>query len=315
MRRLRFIIWAGALMTAAGASVHAAVPVVESQGTRTDGTSSSSGTSVSPTPSRQTQSYPAAQSYPTVQAYPADSPPVQSYPTTAAAAAATVPAGETSQAAELFYQMQTLQVEVQELRGLVEEQRHLIERLERDQKEQYLDLDRRVSALRGASSSTASSTGGPVVGASAGAEARPAGSPATGMAPSAGASGTGERDAYTVAFNLTRDKQFQRAIDAFNQLLIDYPGGEYSGNAYYWLGELYLALPDPDLEKSRQSFAQVVTLYPNHPKVPDSLYKLGVVFHRLGDSQKALEYLDQAQRRFPGTPAARLAQSYAAEVR
>ena len=49
--------------------------------------------------------------------------------------------------AQMFYQMQVLQQEVQMLRGQVEEQQYLIENLRRDQKEQYVDLDGRVAAL------------------------------------------------------------------------------------------------------------------------------------------------------------------------
>ena len=135
-------------------------------------------------------------------------------------------------------------------------------------------------------------------------------------APPAGATANAsERDAYTKAFNLTKDKRFEDAIDAFNQLIVDYPNGQYTPNAFYWLGELYLALPEPQLEKSRQSFAQVVNLYPSHQKVPDSLYKLGVVYYRLGESDRAMTYLDRVQSDYPTSPAARLAKSYAAELR
>ena len=60
---------------------------------------------------------------------------------------------------ELFYQLQVLQQEVQELRGLVEQQGYQIKRMARDQQEQYIDLDRRVSTLRGGSGAPAASTG------------------------------------------------------------------------------------------------------------------------------------------------------------
>lgn len=212
--------------------------------------------------------------------------------------------------AELFHQLQLLQIEVQELRGQVEEQAHLINRLTREQKNQYLDLDRRIALLssggRGAPASTPAASG-----------TSDAAAPAAGVSPSATrASGTGtERDAYSAAFNLTKDKRFQDAIDAFNQLIVDYPNGQFTANAFYWLGELYLALPEPELEKSRQSFAQVVNLYPSHQKVPDSLYKLGVVYYRLGESDRAMTYLDRVQSEYPTSPAARLAKSYAAELR
>lgn len=213
-----------------------------------------------------------------------------------------------SRNAELFHQLQLLQVEVQELRGLVEEQSHLLNRLTRDQKNQYLDLDRRIATL-----SSGGSSGGRAPSATASGSA-PAATSATGSTTVATGGGS-ERDAYTKAFNLTKDKRFEDAIDAFNQLIVDYPNGQYTPNAFYWLGELYLALPEPELEKSRQSFAQVVNLYPSHQKVPDSLYKLGVVYYRLGESDRAMTYLDRVQSDYPTSPAARLAKSYAAELR
>jgi TolA-binding protein len=76
------------------------------------------------------------------------------------------------------------------------------------------------------------------------------------------------------------------------------------------LGELHHATDD--LEKARQSFVQVVTLYPGHAKVPDALYKLGKVYHQLGDTVRARDYLDRVIKNHPGT-VGDLAKSYAAE--
>ena len=47
----------------------------------------------------------------------------------------------------LFYQIQMLQQELRDLRGTVEEQAYLIQNLQRSQRSQYVDLDRRVAAL------------------------------------------------------------------------------------------------------------------------------------------------------------------------
>lgn len=201
-------------------------------------------------------------------------------------------------ATELFHQLQVLQGEVQELRGLIEEQGHQLNRLAREQKEQYLDIDRRLNlALKGQASSSAGSASSPAA------------------APVRGGAARTERDVYTRAFSLTREKRFQEAIDGFNELIVSYPSGQYTPNAFYWLGELYLALPEPELEKSRQSFAQVVNLYPDHQKVPDALYKLGVVYDRLEERAEARVYLARVQSEYPQSPAARLAKSYAAELR
>lgn len=187
----------------------------------------------------------------------------------------------------LFYQLQLLQQEVQELRGLVEEQSHRLERLAQDQKEQYLLIDREIGQLRAG------------VGESKQGEATIRAAPV----------GTDERTAYANAFNLTREKQFAEAIDAFQALLSDFPSGRYSANALYWLGEIYLVVEPPDLERSRQSFVQVVNLYPRHQKASDSMYKLAVVYRQIGDMDRAREYLDRVRNDYGGTTAARLAAS------
>jgi tol-pal system protein YbgF len=295
MLRARLLISLLAGIAAQGALVpsYAAVPVVESTGTPAAGSRSSY-----PSQTEQAQSE--------VRSYGAD----QSQPAVAAAAA---PAGAASDGgtAELFMRFQQLEADVAQLRGQVEEQSHRLEQLEEQQKEQYLDLDKRIMALQqGQPAAAAAPLGG-----SAGPSVAGGSPTATATVPVTPSPSLSERDAYNAAFELTKGRRFQQAIDAFNELLVKYPNGQYASNAYYWLGECYLALPEPNLEKARQSFMQVVNLYPTNAKVPDSLYKLGIVYHRLGDRSQALGYLDRVQAQYPGTRAAQLAQAYAAELR
>jgi len=110
-----------------------------------------------------------------------------------------------------------------------------------------------------------------------------------------------------------KGQKFAESIVAFETLITSYPNGVYTPNSFYWLGEIHLATSE--LELSRQSFVQVINLFPGHQKVPDTLYKLGVVYHRLEDTQKAREYLQRVQTEHSNTPAASLAKSYAAELR
>ena len=195
---------------------------------------------------------------------------------------------------DIFYQLQVLQQEVQTLRGQVEEQEHLLKRLQRDQKEQYVDLDRRLLALgsnkptpapRSSSTGSATATGTP----------------------------TTEREAYRVAFDAMRERRFDESKLAFQQIVERYPNGQYTPNAFYWLGEIFL-VADQDLEQARQSFMQVINLYPDHQKASDALYKLGVVYHGLGDTDAAQRYLGRVQREYPDSSAAGLARKYAAEL-
>ena len=208
-------------------------------------------------------------------------------------AAADVSGGQLSQ---LFYQLQVLQQEIQDLRGQVEEQTYLVNRLQRDQKEQYLDLDRRLVALT---------------------ENQPAPGPISNPIESTPVTATGgnlsEREVYRQAFEAMKARQFDDSMVGFQNLIETYPNGQFTPNAYYWMGELYLVAKD-NAEMARQSFMQVVSLYPDHQKAPDAMYKLGVVYHNLGDVDSALTYLARVQTQHPATAAAGLAAKYAAEL-
>lgn len=212
--------------------------------------------------------------------------------------------GDSARLGELFHRLQVLQREVQELRGMVEEQAYQIDRLTKQQKQQYIDLDQRLVALRGGASGSApgEATGTPAPGRRAPSQ----------PAPASGSSANSERDAYTGAFNLMKENKFEESADAFNQLITDFPNGQYTPNAFYWLGELYLVMDE--VEQARQSFAQVLALYPEHNKVADALYKLGVVHHRLEDNERSLQYLNRVIAEHPDSTAAGLARTYAGEL-
>lgn len=195
----------------------------------------------------------------------------------------------------LFYQLQLLQQEVQELRGQLEEQQYLLQRLQKGQQDQYLDLDKRLVALAAGQPQPAPQTANSQ---SLGSQTQtPSGDSAT------------EREAYAQSIEYMRARQFDQSITGFQQLIVDYPNGQFTPNAFYWLGELFLA--QKQREQARQNFMQVINLYPDHQKVPDALYKLGVVYQGLQDETQALEYLRRVQEQHPQSPAAALAKKYA----
>ena len=205
------------------------------------------------------------------------------------------------QLSELFYRIQVLQQDLKDLRGTIEEQSYLIKRLERSQKEQYLDLDNRLVQLGGADlGSRAAQT-----------EDKESSEEATTLLNEI-PEFDNEREAYQYAFDLMRNRQYQESLAGFEEIIVAFPNGQYTPNAFYWIGELYLA--QGDNEKSRQSFIQVISLYPDHQKVPDAMYKLGVVYFALGDNQSALRYLGQVQQEYPNSSAAGLAARYSVEI-
>ena len=218
----------------------------------------------------------------------------------------------------LFYQMQVLQQEVRQLSGLVEEQSRLIQKLQQNQRLQYIDLDRRVAALApnrpapGPTPLPDIDRQSAVVADVAGSESSLLDPGTTEATVQAEPEPTTEREAYARAIRWMRSKRFAESTVAFEKLIVDYPNGQYTPNAFYWLGELHLA--SSNIEPARQNFVQVIRLYPDHQKVPDALYKLGVLYFQLGDESESRRYLTQVQTDFPQSSAGALAKRYLAEM-
>ena len=205
--------------------------------------------------------------------------------------------------AELFYMIQQLQGDLRRLQGEVEEQRHLLKRLEEQGRDRYIDLDQRILKLsatqdkqqRAATSAAASSAAPAVAGSTKTKDYRK---------PSAQ-----EREAYKAIVDLVRNqKKYDQAITKIYEFLDTYPEGDLTVNAYYWLGEVYLV--KPQLEQAKQAFSIVATRFSDHRKAPDSAYKLGVTLGQLGEREEAGRRMKSVVQNYPGTGAAKLAQSF-----
>lgn len=205
----------------------------------------------------------------------------------------------------LYYEFQLMQDEVRRLHGVVEELNHRMDRLEQEQRERYIELDQRLQELRDGAGDPGN--------AGAGTPDAPPNVPVPRT----------EREAYNVAIELVnaarplpeseQRPQYRRALALFQDIVNSYPNGEFTANAFYWRGELHLALKE--YEDAREAFAQVDLLYDDHPKVPDALYKLGEVYNMLGDTERAREYLTRVINDHPASTAAGLARRYLAELR
>lgn len=205
--------------------------------------------------------------------------------------------------AELFYMIQQLQQEVRRLQGEVEEQRHMITRLQEQGRDRYIDLDQRILDL---SEKMASQP-----------ETAPAGSPtASGGGDEQAVEtreyrqpGAEERKAYNEIQDLIRNqKAYDEAITRLYEFIDKYPEGDLTVNAYYWLGEVYLV--KPQLEQAKQAFTIVATRFPDHRKAPDAVYKLGVTLDRLGESEEARRRMQSVVDDYPNSSAAELAKKF-----
>jgi len=197
---------------------------------------------------------------------------------------------------ELFLQLQQLQEEVTILRGLLEEQQNALNVLQRESLERHQALEARLasSTATAPATSTTASTVTEVAGTDATSTATPA------------EDAQQEQQLYEAAFERIKARDFDKAEQAFADFFKRYPNGQYSANALYWLGEVYLIKNETDL--ARKAFARVVQLWPEHAKVPDALYKQADACQRLGQNDEARSLLNQVIEQYPDSSAAKLAE-------
>ncbi|WP_100641940.1 tol-pal system protein YbgF [Alteromonas facilis] len=193
-------------------------------------------------------------------------------------------------------QLDTMQQEVDELRGAVELHNHQLEKILERQRELYLEIDKRVEALK----STASI---PVT------TQTPSGNVDAGSSVSQQpVSSASESEAYEAAVNLIlKDRDYERAVPAFQQFIAQYPDSQYAANAHYWLGQLLFN--QQQWADAQQQFAVVVDRFTDSTKRADSLLKMGIIAERLGNAALARQKFNQVISEYPDSSARKLADS------
>lgn len=193
------------------------------------------------------------------------------------------------------------------LEGRVEELEFQLRQNEAEFRDRYLDLDARISRLTGEQIEPALKSDDRSVRVSQPVELN---QPMLVPDESTGKEQTTQREQaeYQAAFGLIRDREFDQALLALRKLLKDYPRGNLSDNAQYWLGEVLMA--QGKYEPARDEFKIVMDQYPQSAKVPDAAYKLGRLYDLMGNKAEARKYLESVVSDYPGSSAARLSDTY-----
>ena len=202
---------------------------------------------------------------------------------------------------ELVNQVSQLRAEAQELRGLVEQLQQQLEQARQSQRSQYLDLDGRLNRLDGSGGAPAAS---PIAAVPA-PVATPAASVDTVPVAANAMAGMDERGAYTHAFDALKSGDYVESSRRFRDFLAAFPGGQYTPNALYWLGESYYVTQNYAL--AGQQFQSLLDRFPTHDKAPGALLKLGLAQYGLKDYAGADATLHQVVQRYPGSDVARTA--------
>jgi len=227
---------------------------------------------------------------------------------------------EHQRGSDIELQLQQLQSEMQALRGQVEVQQFEIQRLERQLRQQSIDIDARLNGAR-----ARPETPEPPAVLEAPVDinqpepapvrpATPAGGPDAGVPslPSPETAAGDERDAYGKAFDLLKARKYDQARAAFESLLGRYPQGRYADNARYWLGETFYGQRDYDAALT--AFEDLVRRHPASPKVPGALLKMGYIHFEQRDFEQSRARLEQVIDNYPNSTESRLARARLARL-
>lgn len=214
---------------------------------------------------------------------------------------------------QLFNQVESHSRELRELRGQIEELSHQLEQLKQQSRQQYIDLDSRLTALpaqASAANSAAPEVSGDSVDDAVADDSGADGSTSSNANHSASDKpiSSEARDAYQTAFNKVQQRDFEQAVRDFDIFVERYPDSPLAANAWYWLGELHAAQSSP--VDATAAFEKVLSDFPQSAKVPDAMYKLGVIKVRNGDEEAGLTLLRSIKDEYPDSNAAALADQY-----
>ena len=243
-------------------------------------------------------------------------------------------------ASRMIIELQQMREEMRELRGLVEAQSQEIEDLKRRQRDQYLDLDGRISALGTAAQPAVTQPvdTGIQLGRTVSPDPEPVAETPDVQSPpppqdlpevrapidsqaeiitldaprSAGVREMqppteAEQRAYDQAFLALRETRYADAAEGFDRFLRDHPNSSFAPNAQYWLGEVYYVTRD--FETALSQFNRLLTAYPSSSKEPDALLKIGFSHYELQQWPEARAALEQVIAANPGSNFSRLAEN------
>lgn len=197
-------------------------------------------------------------------------------------------------------QLDMLQSEVDDIRGTIELHNHQLEKILQRQRELYLELDNRFNALRAQTDVVQNNLNASV------GDSETLIDEDNALSTEAATSGVSDSQAYQVAVDLIlKQRDYDNAIPAFENFLVNYPTSSFTDNAHYWLGQLLFN--KQDWEGARAQFLKVVENFLDSTKRADSLYKLGMLEKNQANSAQAKTYFEQVVAEYPGTTSARLA--------
>lgn len=188
---------------------------------------------------------------------------------------------------EMLIKLESLQKEVQTLRGEIELQNHTLESIKKRQRDLYVDIDRRLLKLERA--------GGRVMQAPVAPAANTEGGKSQGK--KSRYELVQEQKAYQQAFDLLRELRYEKSIVSFRKFLKKYPDGRYAHIAQYWIGEANYA--QRHFKNAIQDYQVLIKRYPASPKLAEAMLKISYSYYELKELHKAELSLQRLIKSYP----------------
>ena len=194
--------------------------------------------------------------------------------------------------------IQSLREELSVLRDLLEQQEYDVESMKQRQRNLYLDMDRRINNVEAGGGNSVR-------------RVSPVPPPNTtrvintNTAQVVDAGDVDGQEAYSKAYTLLIEGQYDQSIKAFESFKASYPNSKYADNAQYWLGEANAALRD--YKTALTVFQQLIAQFPESSKIPGARLKIGYMYFELKNWSTARETLQQVMSLYPDTKVAKMA--------
>ncbi|MGB0937716.1 MAG: tol-pal system protein YbgF [Colwellia sp.] len=184
-------------------------------------------------------------------------------------------------------QLDELQIEMNELRGLSEQHAHQLGQVLERQRELYLELDRRVNeALKEGNRAASNQQVQPLT--------------------QDYSNNLTENEAYDKALNLVlKEKRYEQAIPEFRAFNKNFPDSSYAANAHYWLGQLLFN--KQELVEADKEFSLVVNRFKASSKRPDAMLKLAISAEKQNKNTDAIALYKQLIKEYPSSNSAHFA--------
>ena len=176
----------------------------------------------------------------------------------------------------LFLKIQELEIEIAELRNILESQNYLIQKLIQESASDIVDKE-----------NTTNISSDNIV--------RFAGIDDT----------RSQEEVYKTAIQSLQDQDFEKAISLFKFFVDNFKDKEKLPLSLFWLGEIELS--QNNLISSEEYFLELVTLYPAHYRTPLAHKKIGDIFLKKNELEKAKDKYNFVIREYPNDAASSLA--------